>query len=279
MSALREAVCLEMRLRGFSPRTHESYIFAIEALVRWHRRSAESLTCAEVQAFLDELITVRKLAWATVNVYFSAYRFLYEQILKRPPHEFSIPPRGRSRTRPGVYSPEETMRLIEAPRNVKHRALLSLVYGSGLRVSEVVLVQPVDVDRGRMMLKVSGKGHKQRYTILAQHSLRLLEAHWRMHRPTSYFFFGRDRSVPMAIGTAQAIYYQALKRSGVRDLGGIHTLRHCFASHAIHNGHDIFAIKRWLGHTALATTGRYMHVVPGVLSKVVSPLDMPYPKA
>jgi len=272
MSALREAVCLEMRLRGFSPRTHESYLYALEQLWAFHRQPLERLSCRQVQQFLDEIITVRKLAWATVNVYFSAFRFLYEQVLKQSARQFSIPPRGRSRTRPGVLSPEETRRLIEAPRNVKHRALLSLVYGSGLRVSEVVLVQPVDVDRGRMMLKVTGKGHKQRYTILARHSLTLLEEHWRRNRPKSYFFFGRDRCAPMAVGTAQAIYYQALQRSGVRDLGGIHTLRHCFASHAIHNGHDVFAVKRWLGHSALATTGRYMHVVPGA-PLVVSPLD------
>ena len=272
MSALREAVCLEMRLRGYSPRTHASYLYALEQLWAFYRRNLARLTCAEVQRFLDQIITVRKLAWATVNVYFSAYRFLYERVLRRPAHEFSIPPRGRSRTRPGVLSPAETKRLIETPRNVKHRALLSLVYGSGLRVSEVVLVQPVDVDRGRMMLKVTGKGHKQRYTILAQHSLRLLEEHWRANRPTSYFFFGRDKSQPMSVGTAQAIYYQALKRSGVRDLGGIHTLRHCFASHALHNGHDLFAIKRCLGHSALATTGRYLHVVPGAPA-AVSPLD------
>jgi len=77
----------------------------------------------------------------------------------------------------------------------------------------------------------------------------------------------------MDVGTAQAIYYQALARSGVRRVGGIHTLRHCFASHALEDGHDIFAIKRWLGHTALATTGRYMHVVPGSVRRVVSPLD------
>jgi site-specific recombinase XerD len=272
MSALREAVELQMRLRGFSPRTHESYLYALEQLWAFYRKNLARLTCAEVQRFLDHVITVRKLAWATVNVYFSACRFLYEQVLKRPAREFSIPPRGRSRTRPGVLSPEETKRLIETPRNVKHRALLSLVYGSGLRVSEVVLVQPVDVDRGRMMLKVTGKGHKQRYTILARHSLRLLEEHWRANRPTSYFFFGRDKSRPMSDGTAQAIYYQALKRSGVRNLGGIHTLRHCFASHALHNGHDLFAVKRWLGHSALSTTGRYLHVVPGAPA-VGSPLD------
>ncbi len=138
-------------------------------------------------------------------------------------------------------------------------------------------MRAVDVDRGRMMLKVTGKGHKERYTILAGHTLALLEEHWRANRPTSYFFFGRDKARPLSPGTAQAIYYQALARSGVRRVGGIHTLRHCFASHALQDGHDIFAIKRWLGHTALATTGRYMHVVPGALARVVSPLDFEPP--
>jgi len=159
MSALREAVGLEMRLRGFSPRTHESYLHAMEELWKFHQRSLERLTCQDVQRFLDEAITVRKLAWATINVYFSAFRFLYEQVLKRGAHEFSIPPRGRSRTRPKILSREEVRKLLDAPRNVKHRAFLSLVYGSGLRVSEAVNVKPVQVDRGRMMLFVTGKGH------------------------------------------------------------------------------------------------------------------------
>jgi site-specific recombinase XerD len=174
MSPLQESVLLEMRLRGFSPCTHESYIYALKQLCRFYMRPLETLSCHEVQRFLDDIITVRKLAWATVNVYFSACRFLYEQVLRRAPHEFSIPPRGRSRTRPGVFSPEETMRLIETPRNVKHRALLSLVYGSGLRVSEVVLVQPVDVDRGRMMLKVTGNPKKEKDLPAAEFIQRFL---------------------------------------------------------------------------------------------------------
>ena len=276
-SILRRAVELEMRLRGFSPRTHESYIHAMEELARFYMRPLNLLFCGEVQRFLDNLISVRKLAWSTVNVYFSAYRFLYEQILKRSKKEFSIPRRGRSRTRPGILSQEETIRLIEAPPNLKHRALLSMVYGSGLRVSEVVKIQPRHIDRGRMMLFVeSGKGHKDRYTILAKHTIRLLDEHWRTNRPESFFFFGRDRSKSMATGTAQAVYYQALKRAGVRIVGGIHTLRHCFASHALTNRNDIFDIKRWMGHGALKTTGRYLHVVPGSLLKAISPLDSLY---
>jgi site-specific recombinase XerD len=274
MSKLREAVELQMRLRGFSPRTHESYLHAMEQLWAFYQRPLHSLDNGRIQRFLDHAITTRKLAWATVNVYFSALRFLYEQVLQRGPRHFSIPPRGRSRTRPRILSRDEVRRVIEAPRALKHRALLSLVYGSGLRVSEVVKLRPQDVNRGSMLLFVTGKGHKDRYTLLASRSLELLEAHWRANRPESYFFFGKDKAMPMSVGTAQAIYYQAVERAGVRRVGGIHTLRHCFASHAIEDGHDIFAIKRWLGHTALVTTGRYMHLVPGSTRRVVSPLDM-----
>jgi hypothetical protein len=174
MSALREAVLLQMRLRGFAANTVDAYIHAMEELWKFFKRPLDRLTCEEVQRFLDEIITVRKRAWATVNVYFSAYRFLYLQVLNRPAQEFSIPPRGRSGKRPGVLSRQEVERLIAAPLNLKHRALLAMTYGSGLRVSEVVRVRIADVDRGRMMLFIGdGKGHKDRYTVLSKRALRL----------------------------------------------------------------------------------------------------------
>lgn len=262
-----------MRLRGFSPRTHESYIHALKELARFYWLPLDTLDCGQIQRFLDYLISERKLAHSTINVYFSAFRFLYEQILNWPKKRFTIPRRSRSQKRPGILSREETMRLIEAPPNLKHRALLSMVYGSGLRVAEVVNVRPVHVDRGRLMLKVTGKGNKDRYTLLAEHTLELLDQHVRANQPESYFFFGRDKARPMAIGTAQAIYYQALERSGVRKVGGIHVLRHCFASHALEDGNDVFDIKNWMGHSSLKTTGRYFHLVPGSMRNIITPLD------
>jgi integrase/recombinase XerD len=227
MSALREAVLLQMRLRGFAVKTVEAYIHAMEQLWAFYRRALERLSCEEVQRFLDEVITVRKLAWATVNVYFSAYRFLYEEVLKRKAYEFSIPPRGRSGTRPGVLSREEVERIIDAPRGIKHRAILAMTYGSGLRVSEAVRVRIADVDRGRMMLRVEqGKGRKDRYTVLSQRALTLLEDVWRRNRSKEFFFTGPDRIHPICVATAQSVYYAALIRSGVRRVGGIHVLRH-----------------------------------------------------
>jgi site-specific recombinase XerD len=280
MSALREAVLLQMRLRGFAAKTVEAYIHALEGLARFYRRPLETLSCEEVQRFLDEVITVRKLAWATVNVYFSAYRFLYEQVLKRPDRQFSIPRRGRSGKRPGVLNRQEVERLIETPRNVKHRALLGMTYGSGLRVSEVVRVKLADIDRGRMMLRVEqGKGHKDRYTVLSSRALKLLEELWRVYRPAEFFFTGQDGIRPICDGTAQAVYYAALRTSGVRRVGGIHVLRHCFATHAMEAGTDIYTIRRWMGHTSLVTTGRYMHVTAEHLATIRSPLDMLYDEA
>jgi len=277
MSALREAVLLQMRLRGFATKTVDGYIHAMVQLWEFFKRPLERLTCEEVQRFLDEIITVRKLAWATVNVYFSAYRFLYEQVLKRTACEFSIPPRGRSGTRPGVLSQAEAIRLIEAPPNIKHRALLAMTYGSGLRVSEVVRVRIRDIDRGRMSVFIQGgKGHKDRYSVLSQRALGLLEEVWRKNHPAEFFFAGRDNITPICSGTAQAVYYAALERSGVRRVGGIHVLRHCFATHLMEAGVDIYVIKRWMGHTSLVTTGRYMHVRAEHLAKVKSPLDTLY---
>jgi site-specific recombinase XerD len=276
MSALRESVLLQMRLRGFAASTVTKYIHTMEQLWAFHRRPLDRLSCLEVQRFLDELITVRKLAWSTVNVYCSAYRFLYEEVLHRSGREFTIPPRGRSGKRPGVLSRQEVARVIDAPHNLKHRALLAMTYGSGLRVSEVVRVKITDIDRERMMLRVEqGKGHKDRYTVLSSQALLLLEQLWREEHPATYFFTGQDGLHPICVGTAQRVYYDALRRSGVRQVGGIHVLRHCFATHLLDAGTDIYTIQRWMGHGSLSTTGRYMHLSTGHVSKVKSPLDMP----
>jgi len=125
MTALREAVLLRMRLKGFSEKTIESYIHAMVELARFFWKPLDTLVCGQVQMFLDHLISVRRLAWATINVYFSAYRFLYLEVLKRHETKFSIPSRGRSGTRPGVLSVEEVRRIIEAPGNVKHARFLA----------------------------------------------------------------------------------------------------------------------------------------------------------
>jgi site-specific recombinase XerD len=272
---LRAKMITVMRVRQFSPRTEESYLHTISLLWAHYRRSPERLTCEDVVAFLEHCVTVRKLERSTINVYFQACRFLYEQVLRRDRVSFQLPRRSRPKTRPQILSPEECRRLINAPEHLKHRALLHMVYGSGLRVSEVIRLLPRHIESGRMMVFVqAGKGHKDRYTVLAKAALRVLREYWRAYRPPHWLFPGRLTSSPMSEATALRVYHQALERSGVRNVGGIHTLRHCFATHAMENGMDIYVLKRLLGHTSIQTTSRYMHVREERLRQVVSPVDV-----
>lgn len=276
MSPLRSRFCDYMILRGFSANTHESYLHAMVELVRYYRRSPDQLSNDEIQAFLVHIITVRRLAWSTVNVYFSAFRCFYEKVLRRERVAFHIPPRGRSHHRPFVLSRQTVERILLAARNLKHHALLAMVYGSGLRVSEVCRLQPHHIESApdRMLVRVEqGKGHKDRYTILSQAALAILRNYWRSYCPGPWLFFGCDKLQHMCSGTAQRIYYQACSRAGVSEAHGIHSLRHAFATHLMENGVPLFTLKRWMGHSALTTTAGYCHVTSEHLHSVVSPLD------
>ena len=276
MGALRERFHQHMRLKGFAERTQESYERAVLDLTREYGVSPDTLSNEQIQSHLDRVIREKHLAWSTVNVRVSAFRLFYGELLKRPAADFSLPPRGRSRRRPVVLDRATVRRILEAPKSLKHRALLTLVYGSGLRVSEVVHLRPHHIESAsdRRMVRVEqGKGRKDRYTLLSHRSLELLRAYWRKYRPTDWLFPGFDRTRPMAKGSAQQIYYQACKRAGVKNVHGIHGLRHAFATHLLEQGTDLLVIKRCLGHSALATTAQYCHLTAEHFRNVRSPAD------
>jgi site-specific recombinase XerD len=175
---------------------------------------------------------------------------------------------------PTVLSVEEVVRIIDSTRNLKHRALLMTTYTAGLRVSEVVKLRPEHIESKRMLIRVEqGKGKKDRYTMLSVKTLETLKDYWRAYRPGEWLFFAKDRQMPMPIGTVQKIYYHNKKRAGVTKGRGIHTLRHCFATHLIDVGVDVYTVKRMMGHAALSTTSKYIHVTKDKISEIVSPFD------
>jgi len=277
MGALRDQFLQYMRLKGFAEKTQESYENALVDLARVHGVSPDTLNNTQIQAHLDRLINERKMAWSTVNVRMSAFRCFYGEMLKRPTAEFSLPPRGRAKKRPRVLDRATVRKILEADRNLKHRALLTLTYGSGLRVSEVVRLKPCHIESApdRMVVRVEqGKGRKDRYTLLSRHALELLRAYWRAFHPTDWLFFGFDRTKPMHRGSAQRIYYSACELAGVGYWAGIHSLRHAFATHLLEQGTDLLVIKRCLGHSALSTTAQYCHLSAEHLRKVRSPADV-----
>ena len=176
-----------------------------------------------------------------------------------------------------VLSVEEVQCLLNSVSNLKHRALLMVAYSAGLRVSELVSlkVHHIESDSSRMMIRIeNGKGQKDRYTILSTKVLKVLKEYWKEYRPKEWLFFGSNINKPMPIGTAQKIYYNAKKKACITKGRGIHTLRHCFASHMLWNGEDIYTIKRLLGHSSIKTTYKYLHVTRQQIAAVISPLDM-----
>lgn len=277
MSPLREAFSQHLTLRRVSQSTHNAYINAVKGLSVHYWKSPDQLSDEEIRDYFVYLLKDGKYAWSTGNVIFCGIKMFYKAILDRDLDNKVnkvIPPRPRQKQIPAILSQEEVAQLLRSCDNLKHRTLLLCAYSSGLRVSEIVSIEPVHIERNRMMIRVEqGKGRKDRYTILSPRFLKELEDYWREYRPGRYIFFGSDKSRPMAIGTAQQIYYKAKERAGITRGRGIHTLRHCFATHLMENGVAIHVIKRMMGHVALSTTAGYIHVSKELISTIKSPLD------
>lgn len=278
MTPLRQRYIGLLTLRGYAQRTHESYINAVAALARHYGRSPDLLTDDEVRSYLLGLHQ-RGLSRGTVNVAISALRLLYGTLLKRPVEriEECLPRPRKVIQRARVYSRDELALLFEKGcRTAKERALLMMIYGTGLRLNEACHLRCGDIESSRMMLRVSqGKGNKDRYTVLSVWLLDELRAYWRAYRPKGEWLFPACRCPgrPMIDGTVQKFFSVALKRVGLPNRGGVHCLRHSFATHLLEDGVDVPTIKLLMGHASFGTTSGYLHVTQQSLARVRSPLD------
>lgn len=275
MTELRRRMIRAMTVRGFAPRTHESYLAAVHRLAAHYRRPPDQLTVEEVQAHLEHLVTVRKLSYSTCSIAANAFRFFFHVTLGRDRVHFDVPMPKMPQRLPEILSREEVSRILEAPPLPRHRFLLATAYAAGLRVSEVIALKFADVDRDRKTLRVEqGKGRKDRYLPLSPRWLAQLDVHAASLSPRSIWIFpSRKGSRPIDITVAQKIYTMAKLRAGIAKHGGIHALRHAFATHLIESGTDVMTVQRLLGHRDVTTTMRYFHLSQGRLAVVRSPLD------
>jgi site-specific recombinase XerD len=252
-------------------------------LARYYHRSPDQLTYDEVVDWIHHLIGERHQAASSVNIAVNAVRFLYGVTLQRDVQALmaAIPRMKRNTRRAEVYARSEIEAILSAPTQPRDRAFLMTVYAGGLRLSEATHLQTKDIDRARMQLRVRhGKGAKERVLPLSQRLLQELEAYWRAQRQgrpghdSPWLFVGRAKDKPMSVGMGQVIYYRAVRKSGVRRKGGIHLLRHSFATGLIENGVELTLVQRLLGHASLFTTIRYLHVTAARLEAAQSPLDL-----
>jgi len=274
MGILRTRMEQDLVVRGRSVHTCRAYLRVITDLARYHHRSPDQLSDREVQQYVLYLIEERHFAWASCRQAAGALRFFYEVTLGRKRSEFCIPLPKVGKRLPQILSREEVARVINGTANLKHRVLLMTTYGAGLRVSEVVQVRVSDIDSQRMLIRVEqGKGKKDRYTLLSPRLLVELRHYYRVYRPTEWLFTHRRRPVPLDPRSAARIYQAAKRRAGIHKAGGIHTLRHSFATHLLESGIDLVSIQRLLGHAKVETTAHYLHVTPQQVGVHASPLD------
>ena len=274
MSELREKMIKAMELRNFSPRTHTAYLSAVTNLAKHYKKSPEGITQEEVEDYLLYLKKERKLSFSTRNQAISGLKFFFNKTLKNPDMQLRLPIKKTPVKLPEVLSVDEVNRVINAPSNVKHRVILMTAYSAGLRVSELVRLEPRHIVSSRMLILVEdGKGFKDRYTILSKTLLENLRQYWQSYRPIKWLFPSTNPQKHISRSTAQKLFTSAKNKAGVSKGRGIHTLRHCFATHLLEAGYDISTIQKLLGHRHLSTTLVYLHVSKRAISAVKSPLD------
>jgi len=263
MTALRQQMIDAMLVRGFSERTHRSYLDAITQLAKYYRRSPDELSIDELQTYFLYLTKERKLSAATCRLTLNAIRFLYIKVLNRKDFTLSIVTPKSPQRIPDLLTPEEVARIVEASKNLKHQTLLKVCYGCGLRVSELMNLQIKDIESQSHLLRITqGKGAKDRLVLLPESLLIHLRYYWRVYHPYKWLFQGREPAIHLGIETAQRVFTATKKRADIHKVGGIHSLRHAFATHQLAAGMPVHQLQKLMGHNSLQSTMRYVHWVP-----------------
>jgi integrase/recombinase XerD len=283
ISPLRQRMIEDMRMRKLAPKTQSSYIRAMRHFTGWLHRSPDTASAEDLRRYQLHCVD-RGVSSITLNATITGLRFFFEVTMNRPELMAKMRPVRVARTLPVILSREEVSRLIEGARTLKHRTALSVAYGAGLRVSEVVALKVTDIDSTRMLLRVEqGKGQKDRYALLPPILLERLRTWWRHARaagkvlPGGYLFPGLDPLDSMSTRQLNRAVHEAAQAAHIDKRVSMHSLRHAFATHLLEQKEDIRTIQVLLGHKKLETTALYTHVATETLRQVISPLEPAQP--
>lgn len=266
-----ENLARELRIRNYSQKTAGSYIHYNEEFLRFCQKDPREVTANDIKEYLDYL--ARSWSSSTVSVAYNALLFYYKTIWHRQFFVNLVHPRKEKHI-PVVLSKKEVALMLAVPMNPKHNCIISLLYGGGLRVSELTHVRMRDIDFDRGLLRVfQGKGKKDRMTLLPKSLAPILANQRRLKAPDDYLFTN-GRGSRLTEATIQKIVVTMARRAGIGKNVSPHTLRHSFATHLLENGTDIRYIQELLGHAKLQTTQIYTHVANNNLKNIVSPLDL-----
>ncbi|MCP3877502.1 MAG: tyrosine-type recombinase/integrase, partial [Sulfitobacter sp.] len=241
--------------------TKESYIQGVFGIAKYYRLSPDQLNDQQVRRYLVYLLDERNLTYSSANLALNAIRFLFREVLHRPRNEIQLPGPRQPQRLPEILSREEVGRILEAAVELREKTLLMTTYAAGLRVSELCRLRVQDIDSDRNGIRVEqGKGAKDRYTLLSPHLLKQLRTYWRTYQSEEWLFVHRNGIDPLPVGTVQKIFYRARDKAGIRKRGGIHSLRHGFATHLLEAGVDIHTIQKLMGPRSISSTLRFLRL-------------------
>jgi len=283
MTPLRQRMIEDMQLRGFSARTQECYVAAVRQLAAHFHTRPDRLSEEDLRQYFLYLANEKKVARATATIALCGIKFFYEHTLQQhwTTLRFVRPPREKKL--PVVLSRDEVRRILSDVRIPVYRACLTTIYACGLRLLEGAHLQVPDVDGGRMLLHIHGKGKKDRYVPLATPTLDFLRAYWRTHRSPVWLFPAPTRQGlphalahdggPVTRSSLQSAFRRALLRTGIAKRAHVHTLRHSYATHLLEAGVNLRIIQENLGHGSARTTQIYTHLTREVQATLTDPLN------
>ncbi len=269
MEEILERLRIELKLRGFSPLTVRNYSFFVSKFLQKSGKKAEELNEGDVKNYLSELFDSKSKN--TIMLAAASLKFFYTEILKKEFAQIKIP--RKDKKLPEVLTKEEVRRLIESADNIKSRLIVSMLYSSGLRVSELVNLKIEDLNLNERTGWVrKGKGSKDRLFSVSSSLVEELNEYFKMKEKNSGYLFSKDK--PLTTRNIQKIIKGIRIRAGINKKVTPHTLRHSFATHLLEQGTDIRLIQSLLGHANLNTTQVYTHISSEQIKKIKNPLDM-----
>jgi len=283
MTPLRQRMLEDMQLRGLSARTQECYVAAVRQLAEHFHTSPDHLTEEELRQYFLYLANEKKVARATATIALCGIRFFYEQTLKLPWTTLRFVRPAPEKKLPVVLSRDEVRHVLGLVRIPVYRECLTTIYAGGLRLLEGARLQVADIDSGRMVLHIHGKGKQDRYVPLPAPILPRLRDYWRTHRSPLWLFPAPTRrglrhslthhGGPVTRSSLQSAFRRAVLRSGLAKRAHVHTLRHSYATHLLEAGVNLRIIQEILGHRSLRTTQIYTYLTLDVQATLTDPLN------
>lgn len=254
-------------------RTYQSLLLRFMQALKLNEFSLNSINAEEINRYHARWLASGEAVATTVNQSVNAVRFYFKQVAKVDISLENVLRPKKQKQLPKVMSRGEVVNLIRAAGNVKHRAMLALIYSAGLRCGELISLKTGDVQAERRQLRIrAGKGGKDRVTLLSLRAVALLKVYLEQHQPKKYLFEGQYGG-PYTASSLRQVMKKALRKSNNLQPYTLHCLRHSFATHLLEDGTDLRYIQTLLGHNSSKTTEIYTHVSQTNLQKIQSPLD------